>query len=293
VHYRTPRALSACVASLTEQTDPPSGIVVVDNSASFSGAEMTQSASHGTDLIRPDRNLGFAAGCNAGAARSTSEFILFLNPDIRLDRTALAAMLRQAGMDHRTAVVAPRIYGRDGRVEQNARSFPTVRTGLLGRSSVATRLLRTLGHVPAELIAERDETDADWVSGACMLVRRAAFAEVGGFDERYFMYWEDADLCRRLRDTNWKVRLEPSAIASHATGSSGKSAHTIRAFHRSAERFARKYLAHGKHDGFLMSVLLRARMYASLASHAAARRARSTLLARHHLSAASRQRCTY
>jgi GT2 family glycosyltransferase len=79
-----------------------------------------------------------------------------------------------------------------------------------------------------------------------MLVRREAFESVGGFDDRYWMYWEDADLCRRLVDLGWRIFYEPTAVVHHATGASGTNERTIRAFHESAARFARQHIVRSR-----------------------------------------------
>jgi GT2 family glycosyltransferase len=92
-----------------------------------------------------------------------------------------------------------------------------------------------------------------------MLVRRSAFFEVGGFDEGYWMYWEDADLCRRLTDRGWSVRYEPRAVVHHATGASGTNERTIRAFHESAARFASRHIARNALQRRLINALLHAR----------------------------------
>jgi glycosyltransferase involved in cell wall biosynthesis len=101
----------------------------------------------------------------------------------------------------------------------------------------------------------------DWVSGACMLVRRTAFDEVGGFNEDYWMYWEDADLCRRLVNKGWEVHFEPTAVVQHATGASGVSPRTIRAFHESAARFAARHIAKTTIERRLIEAVLEARTW--------------------------------
>jgi GT2 family glycosyltransferase len=106
-----------------------------------------------------------------------------------------------------------------------------------------------------------------------MLVRREAFESVGGFDEGYWMYWEDADLCRRLVDRGWEVHFEPSAVAHHATGASGVSARTISAFHESAARFAARHIARTETEGKLIEAALRARTWLALRMYERGRRA--------------------
>jgi GT2 family glycosyltransferase len=124
-------------------------------------------------------------------------------------------------------------------------------TGLFGRSSVLRRLLPRLA-VSTRNVLDADNAGpeplghvVDWVSGACMLVRREAFAAAGGFDERYFLYWEDADLCRRLRAAGHHVRYAPAATAIHRVGHSSRGVRpsAIRAFHDSAYLYYATHVA--------------------------------------------------
>lgn len=243
VSYRTPEEVAAAVASLCAQTLPPDEIVIVDNSAP-DGAPLPQLPElEGVRIERPRMNLGYGAGCNLGARSASGDDLLILNADVVLAAGAAAALVERLHSDDRIAVVGPRIFSR-GEVQLSARAFPSLRTGLLGRRSLLTRLLVRARRYPAEFRrVPGSGGPVDWVSGACMLVRRAAFDAVGGFDEEYWMYWEDADLCRRLVDEGWKVHFEPTGVVHHATGASGTSARTIRAFHESAAQFAARHIA--------------------------------------------------
>jgi GT2 family glycosyltransferase len=239
VYYDTPGHVGEALASLGAQDEPPTETVVIDNSSHDAGARPPIPLGAGVRWEISGRNIGFAAACNRGASITASEYVLFLNPDVRLDGSALHMLIRRLEADPRAAIASPRITGRDGEVELSARRFPTPWTGVLGRTSLLTRVLSRFGRVPPAL-ATAHATQAsvvDWVSGACMLVRRRAFDQVGGFDEGYWMYWEDADLCRRLASAGWRIWFEPAATAHHDTGSSGQSEKTVRAFHASAVRY--------------------------------------------------------
>ena len=269
VHYRTPKELRACLAALERQHDPCREIVVVDNSHSLEALE-TPSANGPWRLHRAARNLGFGAACNVGARMTNSDYLLFLNADLVLAEEASRRMRLLADENPGTAVVGPRIQGADGQLELSARSFPSLRTGVLGRSSLVTRALRRVGSTPGEVSASLGarSTTVDWVSGACMLIRRRAFEDVGGFDEGYWMYWEDADICHRLRDRGWDTMLCVDAQARHSTGSSGKSERTIEAFHTSAARYYERHVAPNAAAANLGRAVLRARMKVMLTRHA-------------------------
>lgn len=258
VAFNTPTELAAAVCSLRAQTLPPEEIVIVDNGACEGTPSATLVAeSDGTRVIRPMRNLGFGAGCNVGRQAVTHDHLLLLmNADVVMAPDATESLVRSLAERNRVAVAGPRIYAGE-ELQLSARTFPSVRTGLLGRRSVLTQLLRRLRSSPQELRhAHGGGGTVDWVSGACILVRPEAFEQVSGFDEAFWMYWEDADLCRRLWDRGWSVRYEPNAVAHHATGASGMSDRTIIAFHESAAEFARRYLAGGKVQAVLYRALL-------------------------------------
>ena len=259
VTYRTPAELAAALASLRVQTRPPDEIIVVDNGAADADPLPEMDELDGARVLRPRSNIGYGAGCNAAVAEAKGDELLFLNADVVLTAGACAELSDRLHADDGLAVVGPRIYS-GGRLQQSARAFPSLRTGVLGRRSVLTRLLVRARRAPAELRpAYGGGGQVDWVSGACMLVRRSAFERVGGFDEGYWMYWEDADLCRRIVDGGARVYFEPAAIVHHATGASGVSERTIRAFHESAARFAARHVARGPVGGWLIRIALHAR----------------------------------
>ena len=145
------------------------------------------------------------------------------------------------------AIVGPRILNPDGSVQGSARGDPDMFTGLFGRTALLGRLVPFLSIAKRNVVAEEairsgeKSVVVDWLSGACMLARRTALEQVGGFDERFFLHWEDADLCRRLRASGHHVRYVPAATAIHRVGQSSRTARTfaIRAFHRSAYLYTR------------------------------------------------------
>jgi N-acetylglucosaminyl-diphospho-decaprenol L-rhamnosyltransferase len=264
VAYRTPAEVAAAVASLRAQTLPPDEIVIVDNGAADRDPLPQLVEIQETRIERPRSNLGYGAGCNLGSRAASGDDLLLLNADVVLTAGAIAALAKRLHSDNGIAIVGPRIFSR-GEVQLSARAFPSLRTGLLGRRSLLTRLLVRTQRYPAEFRrAQGNGGPVDWVSGACMMVRRTAFERVGGFDEGYWMYWEDADLCRRLVDEGWEVHFEPAGVVHHATGASGVSARTIRAFHESAARFAARHIARTTLERRLIQALLEARTWLAL-----------------------------
>ena len=225
--------------------------VVVDNASVDGSADIALEFAPQARVIRNAENVGFGRGVNQGIAASTAPVILIMNPDCRLEPGSLATLERELANDPECAIVGPRILSPDGSVQGSARGDPDMLTGLFGRASTLRRLLPWLP------VAKRNVVDAtvsgtgsvvvDWVSGACMLARRSAVTAVGGFDERFFMYWEDADLCRRLRARGYRTRYAPAATAVHRVGHSSRTvrAFAVRAFHESAYLYYSIHVAPG------------------------------------------------
>lgn len=217
---------------------------VVDN-ASSDGSERAALNRTGVMLVRGSANVGFAAGVNTGISAVSAPFVLVLNPDCRLTPGSVRALLDELERHPRCAVIGPRIVNPDGTLQESARGDPDMLTGLFGRTTLLSRLFPTWSVVRRNLAseaasdAEASSRRVDWVSGACMLARREALARVQGLDERYFLYWEDADLCRRLRHAGWETRYMPGATAVHEVGQSSRNARALanREFHRSAYRY--------------------------------------------------------
>ena len=226
------------------------GVVVDNASRDGSGSIAAEFAPH-VRLMPNAGNVGFSRGVNQGIRATEAPLVLIMNPDCRLLPGALAVLKDELARFDRCAIVGPRILDPDGSVQGSARGDPDMLTGLFGRSAVLRRL------IPGSLVARRNVVSGDaiasgqrsvavdWLSGACMLARRDALAEVEGFDERYFLYWEDADLCRRLRGRGYHVRYVPGATAVHRVGHSSRTAQgpSIRAFHASAYLYYATHVA--------------------------------------------------
>src|SRR5919106_529318 len=163
------------------------------------------------------RNAGYAAAVNAGSAAAPGRDLLLVNPDVELPGPAPVQALREVLAAYpQIAVAAPRLVGEDGVPQESARRFPSA-TALLGT-------LPRIGRVPAvrrglERYHEPSRVTraavVDWVLGAAMLIRRRAFDAVGGWDERFFLYVEDVDFCRRLRRLGWQVAYVPEVELTH------------------------------------------------------------------------------
>jgi len=250
--------------------------VAVDNASGDGTAARLRGAAPWVDVVESAVNGGFAAGCNAGLDRLVvAEVVAFVNPDVRVDSSFLSVL---ADLPWPTSLGArgPLIVGADGKLEQSARGFPRPATALFGRTSLLARLTPRSSAARQELRADPSAGTyaVDWVSGACLVTTAAVLERLGGFDERYFMYWEDADWCRRAHDAGLRVEYEPRLVAHHAQGSSSRSrrAATIVAFHRSALRYWRRHNASSPASTGLVAAALAARCAVKLAEAGARER---------------------
>ncbi len=255
VNYNAGDALALAVRSLANDQGVDWEAVVVDNASSDRSIEGLTRAWPWVRTICNLENYGFGRAVNQGVAETRAPFILLMNPDCELDRGATGHLLLALAADETVAVVGPRIFDPDGRPQGNARGDPDMLTGLFGRTSLLQRLLPAAATARRNVVAVAagdgtTATDVDWLSGACVLVRRSAFERVGGFDERYFLYWEDADLCRRLRRAGYRIVYSPEATAVHQVGRSSRTARaaSIRAFHRSAYLYYVSHVAPSPRD---------------------------------------------
>ncbi len=239
VNHEAGDVLLECVASL--RAEGVADVIVVDNASSDGSVSALVAADGAVRLVQTGANLGYGAGANRGIEVATSEFVLVTNPDVAVHAGALAVLVEVLGADPTLAVVGPRILEPDGTRYPSARRFPSMLDAaghaLLGDlvpTNPFTRRYR-LGYLDAV-----DVTDVDWVSGACFLARRRALEELGGFDESYFMYAEDTDLCWRARRGGWGVAYVPDAVVTHLQGLSTarRPYFMLLAHHRSVFHFA-------------------------------------------------------
>ncbi|MHB1209307.1 MAG: glycosyltransferase family 2 protein [Acidimicrobiales bacterium] len=233
VDYHAGDALGTCIDSLYD--NGVSNIVVVENGTQ--GSTTPSLGHHRVTLVEPRMNLGYGRGVNRGAARTGEvEFLLVSNPDVIIHEGAIGAMIGYLDAHIDVAIVGPQVLRPDGTVYPSQRVFPNFwLAGLhallepLWPGNPATRRYR----------APRPDGGVDWVSGACFLIRRSVFEQVGGFDERYFMFAEDMALCWQVRAHGFRVGTTPEAVVTHIEGLSRQRASRamLIAHHRSAMRF--------------------------------------------------------
>ncbi len=274
VNYNAGRKLAVALRSMADElVGQRWEAVVVDNASSDGSETVVSEFSPHVRLVRNEENVGFARAVNQGLAATSGSLVLIMNPDCRLVAGAFALLRRELEQSDSYAISGPRILNPDGSVQGSARGDPDMFTGLFGRTTFLRRLLPDLAVSKRNVIGgdavrnEHGSLTVDWLSGACILARREALRSVNGFDERYFLYWEDADLCRRLRALDCQVRYVPRATAIHRVGQSSRSvrASAIRAFHESAYLYYATHVAStGLPKRLLARVLLTARCWLHL-----------------------------
>jgi N-acetylglucosaminyl-diphospho-decaprenol L-rhamnosyltransferase len=269
VDYAAGPVLAECVSSL--QADGVPEVVVVESGNGAGARSVLERAGIDVPVIASGRNLGYGAGANRGiAASGDSDYVLVCNPDLHVHPGAVGRLLDALRAEPAWAIVGPLILDPDGRTYPSVRRFPSLVDaaghavlGLVAPDNPFTRRYRSNGS------AGPGRSPADWVSGACLLARRSALEELGGFDESYFMFAEDMDLCWRAHRAGWGVGFEPAAEVTHVQGVSTRR-HPYRmlvAHHRSALRFVGRSTEGWRRLALpLAALLLSGRLTVSLAA---------------------------
>jgi N-acetylglucosaminyl-diphospho-decaprenol L-rhamnosyltransferase len=241
VSYRSGRTLRGCVEPLCDL--PGVRVTVVDNASPDDSIDVISGLP--VDAVRSERNGGFSYGCNLGARRGDAPFILFLNPDARMEPDALEQLLAALRARPDAGLVAPRIVDDEGGLLWSLRRFPR-QSSTFGLALFAHRLWphsRWSDELVRDPAAYMQARTSEWVSGACMLVRRSVFEDLGGFDEGFFLYCEDTDLCQRIWASGHTVLFEPAAEILHVEGSSSGAGETQAILAESRVRYARKHMS--------------------------------------------------
>ncbi|MEJ7650330.1 MAG: glycosyltransferase family 2 protein [Nakamurella sp.] len=241
ITYSPGETLDAFLDSLPAATTSPPFVVMADNGSTDGSVERAAERPDAPTLLRTGGNIGFGSAGNAGAAvlPDSVEYLVIANPDLRFGARSLDLLVEVADQHPDAALFGPAIRTPDGKLYPSARRLPSITDGI-GHAMVGwlwprnpwTRRYR----------AEDDQValrEAGWLSGACLLIRRAAFEQIGGFDERYFMYFEDVDLADRMHGAGWRTLYAPQAQVEHVGGHS-TSRHQHRMLtehHRSAYRY--------------------------------------------------------
>jgi GT2 family glycosyltransferase len=230
--------------------------IVVDNASVDGTPDAVRAGFPAVRLVASGDNLGFGAANNVGVGMATGRWLVLLNPDTEARPASLSTLARLLEGDRSIGLVGPRLVYPDGSLQPSCRAFPSLATGLI----VLLKLYRAVRWLPA--IRRYDchgldydrPADVDQVMGACMVISRALFTRLEGFDERFWMWFEEVDLCYRVKADGLRVHYTPSAVVMHRLGQSAVLLHSVfaqRMYARSLVAFFRK------HHGAAAAALLR------------------------------------
>ena len=257
ISWNVRELLRRCLQSIVTEARPGSAdgvfevdgreveILVVDNASTDGSSEMVRDEFPRIHLIVNDENRGFTAANNQGLALSRGRHLLLLNPDTEIVGDALATMTGYMQANSEVGALGPRLLNTDGSLQSSRRRFPTLSTALVESTVVQewwddNRILRRYyaADTPDDAVQR-----VDWVTGACLLVRRQAYERVGGLDEGFFMYSEELDWCKRIKDAGWEVVFLPTATVIHHEGKSSEQVVPARHiyFQSSKVRYFRKH----------------------------------------------------
>jgi GT2 family glycosyltransferase len=200
-------------------------IIVVDNASRDGSADMVAHDFPTVNLVRSDLNLGFAAANNVAFRSIQSPYTIILNPDAIIDADSLTRSLAFMKAHQQAGLLGGRLLDSDGSPQPSARNFPSLKNDLLTLMGFSAGLAQPKRNASADHVRMHpsDAMTVDWVPGAFCMIRTQALRAVNGFDERFFLYFEEVDLCRRLWEKNWQVWYDPAIRIEHIGGASASS----------------------------------------------------------------------
>lgn len=241
VSYDSGEFLERFASSVASSSNEPLALVVVDNGSTDGAPQRLRDMRSDARVLLLPENKGYGGAVNAACVGLPAEieWILVANPDVELGVGSVDEMLAEFDGHDDVAAVGPHIADAAGNTYPSARRFPSFVDGIGHALLVHVWPGNPWSRHYLQTSTAVEPRDVDWLSGACILLRRSAFDQVGGFDERYFMYFEDVDLCFRLGQAGWRRRYRPSSEIMHVGAHSTKTrqAAMVRAHHESAARF--------------------------------------------------------
>ena len=247
VNYNSTDYALSCLRSVDGSLQDLIRNIIIQDNGSTDNVDRIKALFPHVKLGKNATNLGYSKAVNNGLQESSAPYVVLLNPDTFVIDGSLWVAIGYMETNREVAILGPKILNNDGSVQGSARAFPSAITGLFGRNTFLTRLFPNNRFSRRNVATHKSDgitpVEVDWVSGACMVVRREAIHDVGFLDERFFLYWEDADWCRRMWEAGWKVVYYPQASVKHLVGGSSERSRfrsTVE-FHKSAYRLFAKH----------------------------------------------------
>jgi GT2 family glycosyltransferase len=249
VNWNTKELLQDCIKSVPDGAGNISfKIIVVDNASSDGSAKTVEEKFPDVVLIKNNDNKGFAYACNQGATVATGTYLFFLNPDTLLEKGCLQNLVEFADKQAWMGAVGPQLIGRDGKIQNSVRSFPRPRDVLIRDTFLKKIIPVSKKKKFLVKLSQKEASSVEQVSGAAFLIRRDLWKDIGGMDERFFMFYEEVDLCKRLKDLGYGIYYLPSARIVHRGGGSRRQDRSAVFYYSIKSMFAylHKYESPGK-----------------------------------------------
>lgn len=265
VNFNTKDLLRRCLESILATTKTLYlRIIVVDNASGDGSGEMVKKEFPEAILIENKENIGFAGAVNQGVRSLKAEFTLLLNPDVEVKEGAIERMYRFIKERKEAGIIGCRLTYPDGAYQPSCRRFPNLIVSIFDIFPInlwfpENRWIREYNYNYEEF---KNPVEVEWVSGAVLMMRYDIFEELGGFDEGYFIYSEEMDFCKRLRDKGYKVYYLPNAEIIHHRGASTKETSVRQVdYYKSLYRFFRKYYGLKKSLPLRIAILIWSILY--------------------------------
>ena len=224
ISYNTRQMTLDCLQTLFADLKPIAADVwVVDNASQDGSAEAIRAAFPQVKLIENPKNAGFGAANNLALQSAQGEFLLLLNSDAFVQPGAVAALTAYLKAHPAAGIIGPRLLNADGSLQRSCYRFPSPGRAWLENLGLSSLLARHPVFGDYSRWAHDTDRSVEWIIGACLLVRREAYAQAGGFDEAFFMYQEETDWQRRVHNRGWDIAFTPTASVTHLGGASGTS----------------------------------------------------------------------
>ena len=258
VSFNTREVLRECLQTLARESEGLSiETFVVDNVSGDGSAEMVEQDFPWVQLRRSGANLGFAGANNVAFREARGRYVVLLNSDAFLAPGALRLSIGKMDLTPRCGLAGARLVGRDGAWQPSARMFPSLLNDFLMLSGLSARYRtsRCFGRMDRTWADPAVDAEADWVPGAYSIIRKEALDQVGFFDESFFLYYEEVDLCRRIKAAGWQIWYWPDVVVVHLGGESSKTVKSLKMSRFGAQltlwRVRSAMLYYRKHHGAL------------------------------------------
>ncbi len=246
VNYQSEKYLKDCISSIREKVLGVDCEIIIVNNDFVGNAYMRSLQLENVKIINNNKNVGFGSACNTGAKNTRGEILCFLNPDTEIVSENIQELLDEFGEDDKLAIIGPKLLNDKNEIQWWCAGMEVTMWDIL---------LNNIGIKRSKKIWESSKkVECAWVSGAALFIKKNIFQKLGGFDEKFFMYFEDIDLCKRARNSGYKVLYCPYVVIKHLGGKSFENEKDQKLyFYKSQDYYFKKHL--GKFIGGIVKIL--------------------------------------